>query len=78
MWGSMKDCDNKRSRGLLTNAFGVAKKLSEVGIEVIQQATANDISKQNLALDKSNVIEGSARTKSMFDANVYECNMVNN
>ena len=72
MWGSMKDSDNKRSRGFLTNAFGVAKKLSEVGIEVIQQATANDISKQNLALDKSNVIEGSARTKSMFDANVYE------
>ena len=68
----MKDSDNKRSRGFLTNAFGVAKKLSEVGIEVIQQATANDISKQNLALDKSNVIEGSARTKSMFDANVYE------
>ena len=68
----MKDSDNKRSRGFLTNAFGVAKKLSEVGIEVIQQATANDISKQNLALDKSNVIEGSARTKSMFDANIYE------
>ena len=68
----MKDSDNKRSRGFLTNAFGVAKKLSEVGIEVIQQATANDISKQNLALDKSNIIEGSARTKSMFDANVYE------
>lgn len=68
----MKDSDNKRSRGFLTNAFGVAKKLSEVGIDVIQQATANDISKQNLALDKSNIIEGSARTKSMFDANVYE------
>ena len=68
----MKDSDNKRSRGFLTNAFGVAKKLSEVGIEVIQQATANDISKQNLAFDKSNVIEGSARTKSMFDANIYE------
>ncbi len=68
----MKDSDNKRSRGFLTNAFGVAKKLSEVGIEVIQQATANDISKQNLALDKSNVIEGSARTKSMFEANIYE------
>ncbi|MDY6486060.1 EcsC family protein [Acinetobacter faecalis] len=68
----MKDSDNKRSRGFLTNAFGVAKKLSEVGIEVIQQATSNDISKQNLALDKSNVIEGSARTKSMFEANIYE------
>ncbi|MDY6524234.1 EcsC family protein [Acinetobacter faecalis] len=68
----MKDSDNKRSRGFLTNAFGVAKKLSEVGVEVIQQATSNDISKQNLALDKSNVIEGSARTKSMFEANIYE------
>ena len=68
----MKDSDNKRSRGFLTNAFGVAKKLSEVGIEVIQQAPSNDISKQNLALDKSNVIEGSARTKSMFEANIYE------
>lgn len=68
----MKDFDNKRSRGFLTNAFGVAKKLSEVGIDIIQQATSNDISKQNLALDKSNVIEGSARTKSMFEANIYE------
>lgn len=68
----MNDSDNKRSRGFLTNAFGVAKKLSEVGIDIIQQATSNDISKQNLALDKSNVIEGSARTKSMFEANIYE------
>lgn len=68
----MKDSDNKRSRGFLTNAFGVAKKLSEVGLDVIQQATANDISKQNLALDKSTVIEGSARSKNMFEANKYE------
>lgn len=68
----MKDSNNKRSRGFLTNAFGVAKKLSEVGLDVIQQVTANDVSKQNLALDRTRVIEGSARSKGVFEANVYE------
>lgn len=71
-WGIMKDSNNKRSRGFLTNAFGVAKKLSEVGLDVIQQATANDISKQNLEIDKASVVEGTARSKSMFDTNIYE------
>lgn len=68
----MKDSKNKRSRGFLTNAFGVAKKLSEVGLDVIQQATASDISKQNLAIDKASIIEGSARSKSIFEAKTYE------
>lgn len=68
----MKDSKNKRSRGFLTNAFGVAKKLSEVGLEVIQQATSSDISKQNLAIDKASIIEGSAQSKSIFEAKTYE------
>ena len=68
----MEDSSNKRSRGFLSSALGVAKKLSEVGMDVINQVTPNEISKQDSALARVNVIEGYARQKGAFEANKYE------
>lgn len=68
----MKDFNNKQSRGFLTQVFGVAKKLSDVGLDAIQQATTQDVSKQSFSVDALHVIDGQARAKKIFEANVYE------
>ena len=68
----MKDSKNKGQRGFFSNALGVAKKLSDVGLDVIQQVTAPEIEKVNFSSNKTNVIEGVARKKGLFEANQYE------
>lgn len=71
MWRIMKDFNNKQSREFLTQVFGVAKKLSDVGLDAIQQATTQDVSKQSFSVDALHVIDGQARAKKIFEANVY-------
>ena len=68
----MKDLKNKGQRGFFSNALGVAKKLSDVGFDIIQQVAAPEIEKMHFSSNKSNVIEGVVRKKGLFEANQYE------
>lgn len=59
----MEDFNNKPSKGFFSNALGVAKKLSESGIDVLKQKNTLPKSYSTSA----QVIEGTARVKPIFE-----------
>ena len=63
----MGNSNNNHSRGFLSNALGVAKKLSNVGLELVNQSKVNKIYKENTTIDSFKIIEGVARQKKVFD-----------
>ena len=68
----MQNSNNKSSSGFFSNALGVAKKLSEVGLNAVNQVVPkNEVSVDTASHNKS-AIEGSARQKGLFEANKYE------
>ena len=57
------------TRGFLSNALGVAKKLSNVGVELVNQSRANQVYKQNESINPSTAIDGVAFQKKVFEFN---------
>lgn len=68
----MTNSDHKQSRGLISNAFGVAKKLSATGLSVMNHVAPGTVSKLAQIPATSQVIEGSARPKGVFEKKQYD------
>ncbi|WP_180103951.1 MULTISPECIES: EcsC family protein [Acinetobacter] len=56
----MTDSNNKQSGGFLSSAFGVAKKLSHTGIDLVQHVAPGSTSKEEAGSSQGRVVEGSA------------------
>ena len=68
----MTNSDHKQSRGLISNAFGVAKKFSATGLSVMNHVAPGTVSKLTQIPATSQVIEGSARPKGVFEKKQYD------
>lgn len=68
----MANTNNKQSNGFISSAFGVAKKFSTTGLEVLNHVAPDSVSKLTQAFDTDRVIEGAARSKSPFEAKKYD------
>lgn len=68
----MTDINNKHSHGFFSNAFGVAKKISAAGMDVLSHAAPDSVTKVMQPLKNGKVIEGSARQTSAFEAQKYD------
>lgn len=68
----MADTNNKHSGGFLSNALGVAKKISATGMSALNHAAAERAGKASGALANGHVIEGSARSQSVFEPRKYD------
>lgn len=67
----MVNTNNKQSNGLISGAFGVAKKFSSTGLDLLSHVAPDSVTKINSALNVNQAIEGSAQPKSSFAAKHY-------
>ncbi|MQW93225.1 EcsC family protein [Acinetobacter wanghuae] len=67
----MANTNNKQSKGLISGAFGVAKKFSTTGLDLLSHVAPDSVSKINSALNVNEAIEGAAQTKTPFSAKQY-------
>ena len=68
----MSDSKNKQRGGLISNAFGVAKKLSETGLGMINHVAPGTVSKLVQDPQTGHVIQGSAKEKTAFEPKKYD------
>ena len=68
----MTNSNNKHSHGFLSNAFGVAKKISVAGMQVLNNSTADSVSKITQPAENNKVIEGSARASGTINSQKYD------
>ncbi|GAA5187957.1 EcsC family protein [Acinetobacter kookii] len=68
----MANTNNKHSGGFFSNALGVAKKISATGMNVLSHAAAEHAGKASGGLSNGHVIEGSARSQSVFESRKYD------
>ncbi|MCJ8163070.1 EcsC family protein [Acinetobacter zhairhuonensis] len=68
----MTEANNKQSTGFLSNAFGVAKKLSQTGIDVLQHVAPGSVAAYPQGAGNSAFIEGKADSKLAFDKKKYQ------
>lgn len=67
----MANTNNKQSNGLISNAFGVAKKFSTTGLELMNHVAPDSVSKVTQAFNVNEAIEGASRQKSPFEPKKY-------
>ena len=68
----MTEANNKQSTGFLSNAFGVAKKLSQTGIDVLQHVAPGSVAAYPQGAGNSAFIEGKAHSKPAFERKKYQ------
>lgn len=68
----MANSNNKQSRGLISNAFGVAKKLTNTGFDLLTHVAPGSVSKLNQTPDDHQVIQGTVKDKAMTEQKKYE------
>lgn len=68
----MANSNKNHSGGFLSNALGVAKKLTNVGLDLVGQVSSNGVSKQDAVLDHSKTVEGTSRQQRIFEANQHD------
>jgi hypothetical protein len=68
----MANSNKKQSGGLISNAFGIAKKLSETGLNVLQHVAPGTVSKLTHTPQSESIVQGSAQEKSAFERKKYE------
>lgn len=68
----MANTNNKQANGLISNAFGVAKKFSRSGLDLINHVAPDSVSKVTQAFNVDQAIEGVAKTKSPIESKKYE------
>ena len=68
----MANSNNKPTSGLIFNAFGVAKKLSQTGLSMINHVVPDTVSRLSHPGYDPQVIQGSAREKADFEKKFYE------
>lgn len=68
----MVNANNKQSNGLISNAFGVAKKFSSTGLDLLNHVAPDSVTRALKPSSSDQVIDGSAKTKSAFSAKKYD------
>lgn len=68
----MVNANNKQSNGLISNAFGVAKKFSSTGLDLLNHVAPDSVTKALKPSSSDQVIDSSAKTKSAFSAKKYD------
>ena len=68
----MADSNNKQSSSMLSNTFGLAKKIGTTGLNLLNHVAPNSVSKLSHAPESDSVVEGKARTQSMFEKKQYD------
>jgi len=68
----MTDINNKHSHGFLSNAFGVAKKISAAGMGVLNHAAPSAVTKVLQPSKNGQVIDGSARQTNAYEVQKYD------
>lgn len=68
----MVNANNKQSNGLISNAFGVAKKFSSTGLDLLNHVAPDSVTKALKPSSSDQVIDGSAKTKSVFSVKKYD------
>lgn len=68
----MVNSNKKHSSRLISNAFGVAKKLSETGLNVLQHVAPGTVSKLTQSPQADSVVQGTAQEKNAFERKKYE------
>lgn len=68
----MVNANNKQSNSLISNAFGVAKKFSSTGLDLLNHVAPDSVTKALKPSNSDQVIDGSAKTKSAFSAKKYD------
>lgn len=68
----MVNANNKQSNGLISNAFGVAKKFSSTGLDLLNHVAPDSVTKALKPSSSDQLIDGSAKTKSAFSAKKYD------
>ncbi|MDO6646315.1 EcsC family protein [Acinetobacter guillouiae] len=68
----MANSNKKQSGGFISNAFGMAKKLSETGLSVINHVAPGTVSKLSHSPKIESVVQGTAQEKSAFERKQYE------
>jgi uncharacterized protein (DUF697 family) len=68
----MADSNNKQSAGFLSNAFGVAKRLSKTGVSMLNHVAPDSVAKYVPAENQAQAIEGAAQDKGLFNVKSYD------
>ena len=68
----MSDSNKKQRGGFISNAFGVAKKLSSTGLNIANHIAPGTVVKLTQKPSEENVINGSAREKNSFEKKNYD------
>ncbi|OAL82424.1 EcsC family protein [Acinetobacter sp. SFD] len=68
----MVNANNKQSNGLISNAFGVAKKFSSTGLDLLNHVAPDSVTKALKPSGSDQVIDGSAKVKSVFSSKKYD------
>ncbi|ATO18508.1 EcsC family protein [Acinetobacter sp. LoGeW2-3] len=68
----MTNTNNKQSNGFISSAFGVAKKFSTTGLDLLNHVAPDSVSKVTQALNVDKVINGAAQAKSPFESKKYD------
>ena len=68
----MSDSNKKQRGGFISNAFGVAKKLSSTGLNIANHIAPGTVVKLTQKPSDENVINGSAREKNSFEKKNYD------
>ncbi len=68
----MANSNNKQSGGFISNAFGVAKKLSTTGLSVLNHVAPGTVAKITQAPQDHQVVQGVAREKGGFEKKSYD------
>ena len=68
----MADSNNKHAAGFLSDAFGVAKKLSTAGVSLLNHAAPDSVSRIAPSANYAQAIEGAAQPQRIFASKSYE------
>jgi hypothetical protein len=68
----MVKTNNKPTAGLLSNAFGVAKKFSSTGVSIINHVAPESVTKVIQPQKNGQTLEGQSRQAGVFDVKKYD------
>ncbi|OTG80518.1 EcsC family protein [Acinetobacter sp. ANC 5054] len=68
----MAKTNNKATGGLLSNAFGVAKKLSSTGVSIINHVAPESVTKVIQPQKNGQTFDGASRDSNIFDVKKYD------
>lgn len=68
----MADSNNRQAGSMLSNTFGLAKKLGTTGLNILSHVAPSSVTKLNQTPEKDSIIEGKSHSQNMFEKKQYE------